>query len=125
MSRQHQVINLRQPVKLFGFTIKQLFFLVIGVSLGFLSVSKVPGDWKIGNLPASLFAFITCVSVAIVAGFFTDLKPMAWWKNSVLYKLGLKPTTYYPRPEPREPYPDMTIEEDRPEDDYFIGSRKR
>lgn len=124
MAQQHQVINLRQPVKLFGFTIKQLFFLAIGVGMGFFAISKVPGDWKIGNLPVSLFAFIFCVSIAIVAGFFTDLKPMAWWRNSLLYKVGLRPTTYLPKPEERIPYPDESIEEDSPEDEYFIGSRR-
>lgn len=124
MSQTHQVINLRQPVKLFGFTIKQLLFLAIGVGLGFLAISKVPGDWKVGHLPVSLFAFIICVSLAIVAGFFTDVKPMAWWRNSVFYRLGLRPTTYMPKPEERIPYPDSTIEEDSPEDEYFIGSRR-
>ncbi len=126
MAQSYQVINLKQPVKLFGFTIRQLIFLAIGIGLGFLSISKVPGDWKIGNLPVALFAFIFCVSISIVAGFFTDLKPMAWWRNSILYRLGLKSTTYMPRPEARIPYPSSDIEDEySPEDDYFIGSGRK
>ncbi|MCW5824056.1 MAG: hypothetical protein KIT34_14725 [Cyanobacteria bacterium TGS_CYA1] len=125
MARTYQVINLKQPVKLFGFTIRQLIFLAIGIGLGFLAISKVPGDWKIGNLPVALFAFIFCVSIGIVAGFFTDLKPMAWWRNSLMYRLGMRPTTYMPRPEERIPYPSSDIDDDdRKEDEYFIGSRR-
>lgn len=50
MSQVHKVINLKTPLKVFGFTVKQIILLALGVILGFLLASKMPHDWKVGHL---------------------------------------------------------------------------
>lgn len=54
MSQVHKVINLKTPLKVFGFTIKQLILMALGIILGFLLASKLPSNWKVGHLPAGL-----------------------------------------------------------------------
>ena len=121
MSQVHKVINLRTPLKIFGLTIKQLISLVIGGLLGFLAATKLPGDWKIGNLPVGLFAFVGIISLGGALGFMTELKPIAWWRNNFIYRLGLAPRIYIPRPEPGAIYPDPTIIEKREAEEFYIG----
>jgi len=121
MSQVHKVINLREPFKIFGLTIKQAFFLAVGGLLGFFVASHMPGDWKLGNLPAGLFAFIILCSLGGVLGFMTDVKPIAWWRNNFVYRLGLAPKIYIPRPEQAQIYPDPTIIEKRDQEEFYIG----
>lgn len=125
MSQVHKVINLKTPLKVFGLTLKQLFFTVIGVVLGFFFATKCPGDWKVGNLPAGLFAFIGSVSVGAAAGFMTELKPMCWWKNSFGYRLGLLNRIYIPKPSEAPLYPDPTIIEKQVSEEYYVESDTR
>lgn len=125
MSQVHKVINLKTPLRVFGLTIKQLIFTVIGVVAGFFFATKCPGDWKVGNLPAGLFAFIGSVSLGAAAGFMTEIKPIAWWKNSFGYKLGLFNRVYIPRPMEGQIYPDPTIIERQIAEEYYVESDTR
>lgn len=120
MSQVHKVINLKTPLKIFGLTIKQLIALAFGGILGFIVASKCPGDWKVGNLPIGLFAFVIIISLGGALGFMTELKPFAWWKNSILFTLGLQPRIIVPRPEEGQIYPDPTIIEKRVAEEFYI-----
>lgn len=122
MSQVHKVINLKEPFKIFGLTIKQAIALAIGALMGFFIASKLPGDWKIGNLPAGLFVFIGFVSLGGALGFMTELKPMAWWRNNFIYRLGLAPLVYIPRPEPGQIYPDPTIIDKKDQEEFYVES---
>jgi hypothetical protein len=39
----------------------------------------------------------------------SEVKPWAWWRNLVLYRLKMVPTEFLPHPEPAQEYPDPTI----------------
>jgi hypothetical protein len=123
LSRVHKVIVLNKPFKLWDFTISQLFILVVAIAISVTLLSRVPGNLKIGNLPANILSAILffCFSLPLVK--FTDLKPIAWWRNIILYKCKLAPTQYVPRPEEAVIYPDPTIiEPKKRSEEYFIGS---
>ena len=122
MSQVHKVINLKTPLKVFGFTIKQIILLALGVILGFLLASKMPSSWKVGHLPAGLFAFVGIVGVAGALSFMTEVKPMGWWRNAFLYRLKLVPTTFIPKPEKPVIYPDPTIIEKSVAEEFYIES---
>lgn len=122
MSQVHKVINLKTPLKVFGFTIKQLILMALGIILGFLLASKMPANWKVGHLPAGLFAFVGTVGVACALSFMTEVKPMPWWKNAFLYKLKLVPTVFIPKPEEPVIYPDPTIQEKKLVEEFYIES---
>ena len=123
MSRVHKVIVLNKPFKLWDFTIRQLLLLVLAVAISVTLLSKVPGTWKIGNLPANILSAIMFFCLCLPMVKFTDIKPMAWWKNIILYKCKLAPTHFIPRPEEGAIYPDPTIiEPKKRSEEFFIGS---
>ena len=125
MSRIHKVIVLNKPFKLWDFTVRQLLMLVVSVAISVTILSKVPQNWKVFNgLPANIMGaiFFFCLCLPLVK--FTDLKPMRWWKNAILYKLRSEPTVFIPHPdEPPHIYPDPSIVEPKKRDDqFYIGS---
>ncbi|MBI1269669.1 hypothetical protein GC174_04470 [bacterium] len=124
MSQVHKVINLKTPLKVFGFTVKQIILLALGVILGFLLASKLPHDWKVGHLPAGLFAFVGVVGVSCALSFMTEVKPMPWWRNAFLYRLKLVPDVFIPKPEDAPLYPDPTIIEKSVGEEFYIDSDK-
>jgi hypothetical protein len=125
MSQVHRVINLREPFKLFGMTLHQIGWLAMGVILAFAVGSRVPGDWKLGNVPAGIVLGICIVGVAIVAGGFTELKPMVWWRNMFMYRLGLCPKLYIPKAEFGQVYPDPTITERSDAEEFYVERELR
>ncbi len=123
MSRVHKVIVLNKPFKLWDFTVRQLLMRVVSICISLYILSSVPQQWKVGNLPANILLAIVFFCVCLPAVKFTDLKPINWWRNLLLYKLRIVPTTFIPRPEPGRIYPDPTIQEPRKKsDDFYIGS---
>ncbi len=123
MSRVHKVIVLNKPFKLWDFTINQLVLLVVAVAISVTLLSRVPSTWKVGNLPANILSAIVFFCFCLPLVKFTDLKPMAWWKNIILYKCKLVPTQFIPHPEEAAIYPDPTIVEPKKRsEEYFIGS---
>ena len=123
MSRVHKVIVLNKPFKLWDFTIRQLLLLVIAVAISVTLLSKVPGTWKIGNLPANILSAIVFFCFCLPMVKFTDIKPITWWKNIILYKCRLAPTEFVPRPQVGAIYPDPTIiEPKKRSEEFFIGS---
>jgi hypothetical protein len=125
MSQVHRVINLREPFKIFSMTLHQLGFLALGILIAFALGSRVPGDWKFGNIPAGLVFGIGIVGLAIVAGGFTELKPMVWWRNMLFYRLGLLPRLYIPKSETGQIYPDPTIMERSDAEEFYVERERR
>lgn len=111
MSQIHKVIVLNTPMKIRGYTVPQWILLAISVGLAFLAGSKVPPDWKLGNLPLGLFAGLAIFSVALVFVFASETKPLAWWRNFFLYRIFHSvPTAYYPHMEEQtQIYPDPDV----------------
>lgn len=123
MSRVHKVIILNKPFKIADFTISQILLFGLVIVVGLFTASQVPQAWKVGHLPANFLVGLGFVCLGLVGVKFTDLKPMVWWKNMVLYKLKLVPTQFIPKPEEAQIYPDPTIIEARKKsDDFYIGS---
>lgn len=123
MSRVHKVIVLNKPFKLWDFTIRQMLMLVVSICISLYILSNVPQSMKVGNLPANILFAIVFFCVCLPAVKFTDLKPMSWWRNLILYKLRMAPSNFIPRPEEGRIYPDPTIQEPKKKsDDYYIGS---
>jgi hypothetical protein len=123
LSRINKVIILNKPFKLMDFTIRQILLLVVIIGLGLLVFSRIPQQWKLGHLPVNFLVLLGFVCVGLPMVKFTDLKPMAWWKNVVLYKLKLVPAVFIPKPEKGHIYPDPTIVEvNTKKDEFYIGS---
>jgi hypothetical protein len=104
-----KVIILNKPLKIFEFTPVQLVLLVISTITALIVGGKIPGTWKVGNLPAGFLAGLLIVCAAIVFVKATEIKPMQWWRNLLFYRLKLTPSRFVPHPEPAIPYPDTTI----------------
>lgn len=123
MSLVHKVIILNKPLKIRGFSFGQWAILAIAVSLGFFLAFKCPTDWKLGNLPLGVFVWVAIVGLAMVGVNAAEFKPMAWWRNLLLYKiLGTVPKAYYPHVEEENfiyPDPDV-IDIQRREDEGYI-----
>lgn len=122
MSRIHRVVRLNKPLKIGGFTPWQWVLMVIALALAFLVGSKLPGDWKVGNLPAGFLVGLLIFCGALVYIQMSQMKPFAWWRNQVLYKLKLVPDQFLPRTYPGIEYPDSSIhDDDRKVDEYYVG----
>lgn len=123
MSIIHRVIILNQPTKfsLMGsprFTPLQWVALVLSLALGFFVFTKIPGDWKIGNLPVGFIVGLLIFCGAMVYVNASELKPKAWWKNLFLYRLNLVPKVFYPHIEEQtQLYPDPEIADIEEEED--------
>jgi hypothetical protein len=111
MSVIQRVIILNKPFKIRGYTILQWLILVGSVALAFLVGTKIPQGVKLGNLPAGFIVGLLLVCVAIVFVHSTQVKPITWWRNCFLYKLGLVPSVYLPKREEAQEYPDSSIKE--------------
>lgn len=125
MSQVHRVINLREPFKIFGMTLNQMGFIVLGALIGFFVASKLPGNIKLANVPIGFWAFIFIICLSIVAGSFSMLKPMAWWRNMLFYRLGILPRLYIPKSEVGQVYPDSTIIERQDAEEFYVEREKR
>ena len=123
MSQVHKVINLKTPIKIFGgYTIKQILLLAVGLAIGIFLATKTPSNWKVAHLPAGLFVFVVTIGIAGALSFFTEVKPLPWWRNLFLYRLGFSPKVYIPKPEVPPIYPDPTIIEKVVQDEFYIES---
>lgn len=124
MSQVHKVIILNKPLKIFDFTPIQLIMHVIAIISGLLLASNMPKDWKFNNVPAGVFVFVAVVGASIVLGKMSEVKPWAWWKNMLLYRLGLVPNLFVPKPEPAPLYPDPNIiESKRKTEQYYVEAQ--
>ncbi len=109
MSVVQRVIILNKPFKIRGYTVMQWIILAVALALAFLIGSKIPHDWKLGNIPAGFLIGLVIFCGAIVFVSATQMRPMLWWKNVILYKLGIAPTLFLPHHEEGQLYPDPTI----------------
>lgn len=122
MSQIHKVIILNKPLKIRGFTPIQWILLALSVALAFLVGTKVPGDWKLGNLPLGFILGMLIFCGALVYVKASEMKPFAWWRNLFLYRLGFLPRTYFPHIEEQTqiyPDPDVIDAPKREEDGYI------
>lgn len=109
MSQAHKVIILNKPLKIFEFTIIQLILLFFSLLAAFGIATQIPKEWKINGIPGGFAVGITifCVMLALVK--MSEVKPWAWWRNMVLYRLRAVPTIFIPKPEEAPIYPDPNI----------------
>ena len=122
MSRIHRVVRLNKPLKIGGHTPFQWVLMVVAVAIALIVGSKMPGDWKIGNLPAGFLVGLLIFCGALVYIQMSQMKPFAWWRNIVLYRLRLVPVKFLPRTFPGIEYPDSSIQDDdRKVDEYYVG----
>lgn len=122
MSLVHKVIILNKPLKIRGFTVWQWILLAVSVAVAFIFGAKVPHDWKLGNLPLGFIVGLLIVCGAMVFVGASEMKPLAWWRNLFLYRLGLAPRVFFPHVEEQgHPYPDPDIiDQPRASEDNYI-----
>ena len=122
MSQVHRVILLNKPLKIRGYTVTQ--WLVLGSSVGlafFVGLNMIPKEWKVGNLPVSFLVGLVVFSVGPAFIFMTQHKPFCWWRNNLLYRLGLVPQEYLPHPEPGHLFPDPSnVDASSVDNDYYV-----
>ena len=111
MSQLQRVIPLNKPFKLRGYTIGQWLILGLSLAVAMLVGSKVPGDWKLDKIPVGFLVGLLIFCLAIVFVSATQMHPLIWWRNQLLYKLGLAPRLVLPSRDPPLPYIDATIVE--------------
>lgn len=121
MSLVHRVIKLNEPFKIRGYTVSQWILMAVALGLAFFLGTKVPQDWKVGNLPVGFLVGLAIFCGAIVFISATQMRPISWWRNAVLYKLKLIPSVYLPHPEEGAIYPDPSIEDEgKREDNAYV-----
>ncbi|HEY9732652.1 MAG TPA: hypothetical protein V6C89_12110 [Drouetiella sp.] len=124
MSQVHKVIILNKPLKIFDFTPIQLIMHVIAIITALLMATNMPKEWKFNNVPAGVFVFVAIVGASIVLGKMSEVKPWSWWKNMVLYRLGLVPNLFVPKPEPAPLYPDPNIIDSKKKtEQYYVEAQ--
>lgn len=112
MSVVHRVIILNKPLKIQGFSIGQWALMALGVAGGFIGAfNLVPKEWKILGAPAGVFVFVAIVGGVMVFVKACEMKPAAWWRNLLAYRLKLAPSVFLPRCEDGHVYPDPSIVE--------------
>lgn len=110
MSQIHKVIILNKPLKIRGFTPIQWILLTVSVALAFFVGTKIPQDWKLGNLPVGFIVGMGIFCGALVYVKASEMRPFAWWRNLFLYRLGFVPKLYFPHIEEQlQIYPDPTV----------------
>lgn len=109
MSQIHRVIILNKPLKIRGKTPFQWVLLVGSAAVGFFISSKVPKEWQFNHIPAGFFVFGTVFGLALVFVTLSEMKPLQWWRNRVLYGLHLMPIMFFPHVEPGREYIDESI----------------
>jgi hypothetical protein len=117
LSQAHKVIILNKPLKIFDFTIIQLVLMFFSLIIAFAIASQVPKEWKWNGLPGSALVFIVIVCIMLALVKMSEVKPWAWWKNLLLYRLKAVPIVYMPKPEPAPIYPDPNIIEVKKRED--------
>jgi len=124
MSQIHKVILLNKPLKIFDFTPFQLILMFCATITAFIVASNIPQSYKLPNgLPVGFVVGMLIFCGAIVVVKMSEVKPWAWWRNLVLYRLNMVPTVFLPRPEPGQLYPDPTIiDAKRRADEYYVES---
>lgn len=121
MSVVQRVIILNKPFKIRGYTVMQWIILAVALAVAFLVGSKTPGDWKLGHMPLGFIIGLVIFCLAIVFVSATQMRPVSWWKNLIMYKLGLSPTVYLPNREPATLHYDPTIiEAPKAEDQPYV-----
>ena len=111
MSQIQRVIILNKPFKIRGYTIMQWLSLGAGLALALLVGTKIPHDMKLGNLPLGFVIGMLIFSTGIVLVHLCQVKPLAWWRNRLVYSLGIAPTVYLPKREEGQEYPDSSIKQ--------------
>jgi len=124
MSQIHKVIILNKPLKIFDFTPFQLILMFFSTITAFAVAGNVPSTWKLPNgLPVGFVLGLLIFCAAIVVVKMSEVKPWVWWRNMITYKLKLAPTSYLPKPEPGQLYPDPTIMDvKKKSDQYYVES---
>jgi hypothetical protein len=128
MSQVHRVLVLNKPFKIRGYTVMQWITMGAATAIAlFVGTKLVPNDWKLLNVPAGLFVGIAIWGAAAGYVTATEAKPIAWWKNRLLYALKLLPIVYLPKREEGVLYPDPTIREavKREDQTYVIQREER
>jgi len=122
MSQIHKVIVLNKSLKIFDFTPLQLLQMLLALVISIFAGSKMPADWKINHIPAGFLTGLLIFCSALVFVKMSEVKPWTWWRNLILYRLGLVPTTFIPKPEQGQIYPDPNIIEmkKRSQQDYYV-----
>jgi hypothetical protein len=111
MSLVHKVIVLNKPLKIRGQTPSQWVMLLLAVGFSFWFSSTFPPTWKFHNVPIGVWAGIGSMSALMVPIYGLQSRPLKWWRNCLLYGMGLLPKLYLPRSEEPVLYPDPTIKE--------------
>lgn len=117
MSLVHRVIILNKPLKIRGLTISQWIMGAGGVGVALLVGTQIPQQWKIGNLPAGFIVGMIIVCAVLFVSQAAQMKPIAWWRNMIAYRLKLVPLVFMPRPETGTIYPDPSVIEASRRDD--------
>jgi hypothetical protein len=109
MSQVHRVVILNKPLKIRGYTPWQWGLGTVALAVAFWSFSLFPHEWKIANLPVGFIVGLLIFCAALVFISASQMKPALWWRNSIMYRLGLLPVKFLPRVLPAQIYPDKTI----------------
>jgi hypothetical protein len=115
MSQIHRVIILNKPLKIRGKTPFQWVLLVGSAALGFFIASKVPKEWQFNHIPAGFFVFGTVFGLALIFVTASEMKPLQWWRNVILYGCKLMPLMFFPHSEPAREYIDENMIESKKE----------
>ncbi len=110
MPLNQKVVILNKPLKLFGLTVKQWFFMVPVAIFAFWTGSMWPPSWKLQNLPAGFVWGMAIFCGGLVAVHMNEVRPSIWWVNFFNYHIfKIMPTTYLPHHEEATLYIDSSI----------------
>jgi hypothetical protein len=109
MSVVQKVVVLNKPLKILEFTPFQWLVMGLAACVACIAFQQVPGNWKIANVGLNIWVAILIICAAIFFVKATEIKPLQWWLNMILYRLRFLPAKYMPHPEPAPIYPDATI----------------
>jgi len=124
MSLVHRVVILNKPLKIRGLTISQWVLMTVALGLAIAAGSFIPGNWKIGNLPAGFIVGMLIFCAALLFTQAMQMKPMTWWRNLIAYRLKLVPMKFLPRSERGTIYPDPSIVDPGRDEDLPYVSRE-
>jgi hypothetical protein len=113
MSVVRKVELLNVPYRFYGFTVVQLLLLFFAGLIGFHAAMNVPNVKVFNGLPLGFLVFMGIFCGAMVFVFANQIRPLQWWRNKLLYTLGIRPSMYVPCHEPAHIYPDANIIESK------------
>lgn len=126
MSLVHRVIILNKPLKIRGFSVSQWVVMGLAAAAAFAVGSFMPGNIKIAGLPIGFIIGMVIFCGALFVSQALQMKPLAWWRNMIAYRMKLVPMTYLPHSEPGTIYPDPTvIDPGRKEDLPYVSREDR